>query len=44
MFVDDIYSKRKIGGDVLFKELNNYHPNIKFTIELDPSKFLYTKL
>ena len=45
IFVDDIYSKRKIAGNVLFKQLNNHHLNIiKFTIELDPSKFPYTKL
>ena len=23
-----------------FKKFNNYHPNIKFTIEVNPSKFL----
>ena len=28
----------------LFDWLNNYHPNIKFLIELNPSKFLDTKL
>ena len=28
----------------MFNRLNNYHPNIKLTIELNPSKFLDTKL
>ena len=40
----EIYSKRKIGYNVLFNRLNNYYPNIKLTIELNPSKFLDTKL
>ena len=40
----EIYSKRKIGYNVLFNRLNNYHPNMKLTIELNPSKFLDTKL
>ena len=40
----EIYSKRKIGHNVLFNRLNNYYPNIKLTIELNPSKFLDTKL
>ena len=40
----EIYSKRKIRYNVLFNRLNNYHPNIKLTIELNPSKFLDTKL
>ena len=43
-FVDDIYSRQKLGDNVLFDRLNNYHPNIKFTIEVNPSKFLDTKL
>ena len=42
-FVDDIYSKWKLGDNVLFDQLNNYHPNIKLTIEVNPSKFLNTK-
>ena len=41
-FVDDIYSRRK-SGDVLFDRLNNYHPNIKLTKEVNPSHFLGTK-
>ena len=36
--------KKKIGYNVLFNRLNNNHPNIKLTIELNPSKFLDTKL
>ena len=43
-FVDDIYSRWKLGDNVLFDQLNNYHPNIKLTIEVNPSKFLDTKL
>ena len=43
-FADDIYSRRKIGGNVLFNWLNNYPPNIKLSIELSPGKFLDTKL
>ena len=43
-FVDEIYSRRKLGDNVLFDRLNSYHPNIKLTIEVNPSKFLDTKL
>ena len=43
-FVDDIYSRQKLGDNVLFDRLNSYHPNIKLTIEVNPSKFLDTKL
>ena len=43
-FVDDIYSRRKLGDNVLFDRLNGYHPNLKLTIEVNPSKFLDTKL
>ena len=43
-FVDDIYSRRKLGGNVLFDPLNNYHPNIQLTIEVNLSTFLDTKL
>ena len=44
-FVDDIYSKRnKSQQDVLFEALNNFHPNIKLTIEVNPVKFLGTKI
>ena len=27
-FVDDIYSRWKLGDNILFDRLNNYHPNI----------------
>ena len=43
-FVDDIYSRRKLGDNVFFNQLNNYHSNIKLTIEVNPRKFLDTKL
>ena len=43
-FVDDVYSRWELGDNVLFDRLNNYHPNIKLTIEVNPSKFLDTKL
>ena len=43
--VDDIYSKRnKSQKDVLFEALNNFHPNIKLTIVVDPVKFLDKKI
>ena len=43
-FLDNIYSRRKLGDNVLFDRLNNYHPNIKLTIEINPSNSLDTKL
>ena len=40
-FVDDVFSKRKrIEPDNLLKNLNKYHKNIKFAVEINPSKFL----
>ena len=42
-FVDDIYSRHKLGDNVLLHQLNNYDPNIKFTIELNLNKFLDMK-
>ena len=39
-FVDDICSRRKLGNGDLFDGLKYYHPNIKLTIEVSPSKFL----
>ena len=40
-YVDDIYSKRiKYHREECFKKLNNYHLKIKFTIVVNPSKFL----
>ena len=42
-YVDDIFSKRiKNQSDKLFEKLNNYHPNIKLTIEVNPTKFVNT--
>ena len=44
-YVDDIFVRRKLHtNDELFQRLNNYHPNIKLSIETKPSKFLDTKL
>ena len=43
-FVNDIYSRRKLGDNVLFDRLSRYHPNIKLTIEVNPYKSLETKL
>ena len=43
--VDDNYHRRKKGEtDKLFEALNTYHPNIKLTIEVNPSRFLDTHL
>ena len=37
-FVDDIYTKRKKGiHNKLYERLNNYQPNIKLVIELNPN-------
>ena len=41
-FVDGINSRQNVGDNDLFDQLNNYHPNIKLTIEINPSKFLDT--
>ena len=44
-FVDDIYRQRKRNEpDELFDKMNSYHPNIKLTIEINPEKFLDTKI
>ena len=43
-FVEDIYSRRKLGDNVLFDQLNSYHPKINLTIEINPTKFLDTKI
>ena len=43
-FVDDIYTRQKLGDNVLFDQLNNDHPKMKLTLEVNPSKFLDTKL
>ena len=42
-YVDYIFSKRiKNQPDKLFEKLNNYHPNIKLTIDVNPTKFVNT--
>ena len=44
-YPDDIYSKKiKNQPEKLLAKLNNYHPNIKLTIEVNPSKFLDTEI
>ena len=44
-FLDDIYNRRKKGiHDALYERLNNYHPSIKLTIEINPNKFLDTEI
>ena len=42
-FVDDIYNRRKKTQDK-FYSLNNYHKNIKLTVEVSANKFLDTHL
>ena len=43
--VDNIYSKRdKSQQNVLFEALNDFHPIIKLNIEVNPVKFLDTKI
>ena len=44
-FVDDVITRRRTDQpDLLFEEINSYHPNINFTVERNPSKFLDTNL
>ena len=44
-YVDDTYIKRKRNGsDTLFDALNSYYPNIKFTLEQNPKRFLDTQI
>ena len=44
-FVDDIINKRIIGQpDYLLEKLQTYHPNIRFTVEVNPKKFLDTEM
>ena len=44
-YVDDTYVKRKRNeANTLFDELNSYHPNIKFTLEQNPKRFLVTQI
>ena len=40
-YVQDTYVKRKRNeSDTLYDALNSYHPNIKFTLEQNPKRFL----
>ena len=44
-FVDDIYSKMNNSQeDVLFEALNNFHPDIQLTINVNPEQFFDTKI
>ena len=44
-FVADIFTRRKTNiPDQLLEFLNNYHPNIKLTHEINPEKFHDTKM
>ena len=44
-YVDDTYRRRrKDKPDEMFEALNNFHPNIKLTIEKNPTKFLDTEI
>ena len=44
-FVDDIINKRYKGQpDILFQALISNHPNMKYIIEVDPDKLLYTTM
>ena len=44
-FVDDIINRRKKNEHgIIFENLNKYHPKISLTIEVNPCKFLDTKI
>ena len=44
-YIDDIINRRKKNQvDLLFNDLNNYHPNINLTLELNPKRLLDTNL
>ena len=44
-YVDDIFTRRfKNEPDTLLEFLNNYHPRIKLTVEINPEKFLDTRI
>ena len=44
-FVDDVFNIRKRGvTDLFLDSLNSYHRKIKFTVEVNPSKFLDTEI
>ena len=36
--------RKKDQDDQLFYKMNNYQKNIKLTIEINPSKFQYTRM
>ena len=45
LYVDNTYVKRKRNeADTLFDALNSYNPNVKFTLEQNPSRFLDTQI
>ena len=39
-YADEVYSRQKLGGNVLFERLKSYHSNIKVAIALNPSNFV----
>ena len=43
-YVDDIITKRKKNTDIdeLFQNMNLHHPNIRLTVETNPTRFLDT--
>ena len=43
-YVDDTITKRKKNTDIdeLFQNMNSHHPNIKLTVETNPTRFLET--
>ena len=44
-FVDDVFTRRaKNKPDLLLEKMRNFHPNINFTVEESPDKFLDTRL
>lgn len=45
-YVDDTYvrRKKKNAKDQLFENINTYHDNIKLAMEVNPTKFLDTKI
>ena len=45
LYVDDIYNRhQKNTSDVLYDALNNYHPQMKLTIETKQKRFLDTEI
>ena len=44
-YVDDIINRRKKHEEnLLLKKLNNFHPKIRLTIEINPPNFLDTEI